>query len=343
VDLRDDTVWDGATPIAVIERSPVDPEVAVVRLTVRLVGREAARDLVQALATAGLGPIDVADGLVRFEARTAGWTGALRAPLRPPVRGTPTKLGADPRITAVAKLLPGVQVRRHGFGRRVLALRATAADGLRMKVKAPDRDDLVPELVAGAVDVALAIRRRFGRMASGVHTIVIDDGAGTYDDHSTAGSAQSGSGTFFLDTSLAFADAMAAQRQRMAGGVGISAAAPPPFTSIDGVVAHEYWHNLDTTVVASPAVYVEINRALGEELGVDTFEHALRGGESGAPAEWQAARARIVTEVSRYALTNLREATAEMFKLWWCSTPAAPPSPLVACFGAQIDRYYPPA
>ena len=179
-------------------------------------------------------------------------------------------------------------------------------------------------------------------MASGVHTIVIDDGAGTYDDHTTAGSAQSGSGTFFLDTSLAFADAIAEQRRRMAGRVGISAAVPPPFTPIDGVVAHEYWHNLDTTVVASPAVYLEINRALGEELGVDTFEHALRGGEAGASVEWQSARARIASEVSRYALTNWREATAEMFKLWWCSSPGASPSPLVRCFGAQLDRYYPP-
>jgi hypothetical protein len=94
--------------------------------------------------------------------------------------------------------------------------------------------------------------------------------------------------------------------------------------------------------LATPAVYVEISRVLGEELGVDTFEHALRGGETGAPVEWQTARARVATEVSHYALTNFREATAEMFKLWWCSTPAAPPSPLVACFGAELDRHYPP-
>ncbi len=343
MEVRDDTVWDGTTPIAVIERPPTEPDVTVVRLQVRLLAREAARDLVQALATTGSGHVDVTDELVRFEARAAGWTGALRAPLRPPTPGASSPAESDPRIAAVDELLPGVDVRRHGFGRRVLALRATAADGLRMKVKAPDRDDFVPELVAGAIDVALTIRRRFGRMASGVHTIVIDDGAGTYDDHSTAGSAQSGSGTFFLDTSLAFADAIAAQRQRMAGRVGISAAVSPPFTPIDGVVAHEYWHNLDATVVTTPAVYVEINRALGEELGVDTFEHALRGGEAGAAVAWQAARVRIASEVSRYALTNLSEATAEMFKLWWCSTPAAPPSPLVACFGAQLERHYPPA
>ena len=265
------------------------------RLLVRLLGREAAREVVDALAATGSGPVDVADALGALRSACRGLDGRAARAVVPtgPVPGGPDSAGADRRIAAVDELLPGVDVRRHGFGRRVLALRATAADGLRMKVKAPDREDLVPELVAGAVEVALAIRRRFGRMASGVHTIVIDDGAGSYDDHSTAGSAQSGSGTFFLDTSLAFADAIATQRRRMAGGGGVSAAVPPPFTSIDGVVAHEYWHNLDTTVLATPALYVEINGALGDELGVETFEHALRGGEAGAPAAWQAARARV--------------------------------------------------
>ena len=77
-----------------------------------------------------------------------------------------------------------------------------------MKVKVPDRPDVIPELLAAALDTAFAVRRRFGRMASGVHTIAIDDGAGTFDDHRTAGSAQSGTGTFFLDTSLACVEAM---------------------------------------------------------------------------------------------------------------------------------------
>ena len=62
-----------------------------------------------------------------------------------------------------------------------------------------------------------------------------------------------------------------------------------------------------------------------------------------APVPWQQAHRRIINEVSLYATTNMREATAEMFKLWWCSSPEAPPAPLVARFGALIDRYYPPA
>ena len=97
-----------------------------------------------------------------------------------------------------------------------------------MKVKVSDRDDLVPELVAAALDTTLAVRRRFGRMASGVHTIAIDEGAGSYDDHSTAGSTQSGSGTFYLDTSLAFADSIVratATHGRGGRGVGGGGAA----------------------------------------------------------------------------------------------------------------------
>ena len=65
----------------------------------------------------------------------------------------------------------------------------TTVDRLRMKVKVPDRADVMPEMLAAALDTALAVRRRFGRMASGVHAISIDDGAGGFDDHRTAGSA----------------------------------------------------------------------------------------------------------------------------------------------------------
>jgi hypothetical protein len=174
-----------------------------------------------------------------------------------------------------------------------------------------------------------------------VHTISIDDGAGSFDDHSTLGSAQSGTGTFFLDTSLACADAMDEHRMRWEGRRGISATVPRPWCTIDGVVAHEYWHNLDSAIVASPATYLEFNRELGAELGVDTFEHALRGGARTAPSAWQAAFRRIVEEVSPYATTNIREATAELFKLWWCPAPTGAPAPLVARFGALVDRYLP--
>jgi hypothetical protein len=338
VEVRDDAVWDGATPFATLVPSGRSGAVSLQLASPVVIGRDAAVAVVTALTGAGVPLLDVGDELVRDAARTAGWTGALRGPLAAPTGSPPS---ADV-TAAVQALLPGATVTRRGFGRHTLSLRAVTTDGLRLKVKVPDRPDVVPELLAAALDVAFGVRRRFGRMASGVHTIAIDDGAGSYDDHSTAGSAQSGTGTFFLDTSLACADAMDAQRRRLAGRVAVSARPARPWFAIDGVVAHEYWHNLDTTVVASPAVYLELNRGLGEALGVETFEHALRGHEEGAPPSWRAARARIITEVSLYATTNWREATAELFKLWWCRPPDGPPAPLVACFGALLDRFYPP-
>jgi hypothetical protein len=336
MEVRDDTVWDGATPFATLV--PVtNGAVSLQLVTPIVISREVARSLVAALTQARVPALDVGDALLRDEARAAGWAGALRAPL---VASDGGDARLDP-VAAVQSLLGGVEVERRGFSRHTLSLRVTTVDGLRMKVKVPDRPDVMPEMLAAALDTALAVRRRFGRMASGVRAISIDDGAGGFDDHRTAGAATSGTGTFFLDTSLACGDAMEAQRRRTAGGRGISAQVTRPWFSIDGVVAHEYWHNLDTTVLATPATYVEINRALGAELGVETFEHALRGREETAPLEWQHALARIVHEVSPYATTNMREATAEMFKLWWCAPPHTPPSPLVACFGALLDRFYP--
>jgi hypothetical protein len=343
VELRDGRVWQGSTAFADLEPASVDgtDAVAVRPLIPGIMDRELAHELVTALA-----PIDRAvalwDELTRTEARLAGWTGPLRAPLTPPGPTWAGAVGVDSRFTVVQDLLPGVDVARRGFGRKVMSLRAVAADGLRMRLKAPDRDDLMPEVLAAAVDTAFAIRRRFGRMAAAVNTIAIDDGAGGMDDHLTAGSTQGGSGTIYLETSLAFADALSADRLRKGGARGVSAAVPRPWFHIDGVVAHEIWHNMDATLATTPGVYVEFNRALGEELGVETFEHALRGRDAGAPEPWRAGFRRIVEEVSPYATTSMREATAELFKLWWCASPQSPPAPLVARFGELLDRYYPP-
>jgi hypothetical protein len=343
MEVRDDTVWDGATAVAALVPSTNAAGALSLQLATPLViTREAAEGMIDAVTAARVPALDVGDEIVRDAARRTGWTGPLRAPLAAPAGERPPADVADV-AAAVQELLPGTTVSRRGLSKRTLVLRADTADGLRVKVKVPDRPDVAPELLAAAFDVALGVRRRFGRMASGVHTIAIDDGAGMYDDHSTAGSAQAGTGTFFLDTSLACTDAIDEQRRRLGGRATVSARPRRPWFPIDGVVAHEYWHNLDTTVVATPAVYLELNRELGAELGVDTYEHALRGREPSAPAEWQAALRRIVTEVSVYATTNWRESTAELFKLWWCRPPDGPPAPLVATFGRLLERFYPPA
>jgi hypothetical protein len=345
VDVHDGWVWDDAVPVAELESGEIaGHEFTALRLAAPvIVGRRLARGLVDAITRAGVEHLVVHDELVRAEARAVGWHGGLRAPLAAPSAATltATHTALDP-VAAVGALLPEIHIERRSWRRRTLVLRASTTDDIRLAVKIAARTDVVPELLAAALDTAIAIRRRFGRMASGVHTIAIDDGAGSFDDHSTLGSAQSGTGTFFLDTSLAAADALDAQRLRTGGRRGASARVPPPWFTIDGVVAHEYWHNLDTTVVSSPATYTHINRELGALLGVETFEFALRGRERDAPPAWQDAFRRVVDEVSPYAATAMREATAELFKLWWCSSPSQLAAPLVARFGALLDEHYPP-
>ena len=342
MEVRDDRVWDGTTPFAALVPSAIGGGAVSLQLGAPVVlRRDLAAAVVDALTVARVPLLDVGDELLRDHARRTGWTGALRAPLAAP---TVAPTAFDPG-RSVQALLPWTTVtRRTGFfARSALTLRVDADDGVRLTVKVPDRPDVMPEQLAAALDVAFGVRRRFGRMASAVHTITVDDGAGTFDDHSTAGSAQSGSGTFYLDTSLACADAMDAQRERLAGRSLVSARPTSPWFAIDGVVAHEYLHNLDTTIVASPAVYTQLNAELGAELGVDTYEHALRGREDGAPPAWQAAFRRISTEVSPYGTTSWRESTAELFKLWWCHPADGPPAPLVAKFGELLERFYPPS
>ena len=289
-------------------------------LTPLTIGRDGARALVDAVVDVGETKADgpplvyVHDELVRNEARAKGWTGGLREPLTRPAPGAanPSTDGRptaeDPRIAAVAALLPGTSVRRGGFSRHMLTLKLAGADGrTRIRLRLPDRDDLMAETIASAADTTLAVKRRFGRMASGVHALAFDHGGGQFADGSVAGSAESGTGTIFLNTNLAFADDLVEQRRRAAasGGRGVSAVVQPPFTALEGVTAHELWHNLDATIQSTPGQYVEFNRVLGDELGVATFEYTLRGGEASAPPEWRAARMRIVQEVSVYTTTNL--------------------------------------
>src|SRR6188472_2820792 len=266
MEVRDDSVWEDGTALAQLTPSTrAEGAVSVQLVAPIVVDRDVATKLVAALTVARVPVLDVGDELVRHAARAIGWTGALRAPLVAPA--SPATAPLEPAV-AVQALLPGTEVARKGFSRSALSLRATTNDGLRLKLKVPDRPDVVPELLAAALDVAIGVRRRFGRMASGVHAIAIDDGAGMFDDHRTLGSASAGTGTFFLDTSLACADAIADARRRTAGRRGVSATPSRPWFAIDGVVAHEYWHNLDTTILATPTVYLELNRELGVELGV---------------------------------------------------------------------------
>ena len=118
------------------------------------------------------------------------------------------------------------------------------------------------------------------------------------------------------------------------------AATPRPFNTIDGVAAHECWHLLESSFMARRYTEsIEFRRRLGQLLGVETLEKALYGREKTASPAEQVAFERLRTEVSGYATSNVREATAEMFQLYWFGGEQV--SPLVAEFGRLVGAYFP--
>ncbi|HTT87702.1 MAG TPA: hypothetical protein VMF60_10060, partial [Acidimicrobiales bacterium] len=58
-----------------------------------------------------------------------------------------------------------------------------------------------------------------------------------------------------------------------------------------------------------------------------------------APEAWRRAHDALVTQVSPYAATDPGEATAEMFKAWWCRS--GPLSPVVERFAGLLEEYFP--
>src|SRR3954451_8977852 len=152
MELRGDSVWDGGTVFAELE--PVGPDTeGVVRLRTlvpAVMDRDLARRLVVALAPVE-GAVAWSDDLTRSEARRAGWTGALRAALRPSTGPAPAA-GAD-LVPEVEALLEGLAVTRRASRRRVMTLRVNDGTGRRvLRVKIPDRADAMPEVVARAID-----------------------------------------------------------------------------------------------------------------------------------------------------------------------------------------------
>src|SRR5262249_12851527 len=115
MEVRDGTVWDGATAVAALDSLPnrADDAVALRLLAPLVIPRGAASALVDAMQEARVPAIDVADELVRAEARARGWTGPLRAPLASPAGRTSLVDAA----VAVDSLLPRATVARRGLGR----------------------------------------------------------------------------------------------------------------------------------------------------------------------------------------------------------------------------------
>jgi hypothetical protein len=210
------------------------------------------------------------------------------------------------------------------------------AEPLRLAV--PFGEAVLVEGVAISIDTALAIRGRFRPLVDDVR-IFYDQSLQGLRTGSVAGAAYSAVRDIHLSPAYASVVAMDTQPGRHLGWQPPHVALAP-FTRIDSVVAHEYWHQIESGLESSRyGDSVEFRRALGGYFGVETLEHVIKGSSKGAPAHWQEAYRRLHDEVSAYAATAPKEATAELFSQWWCT--ASDPPPSARFFGEVLRRVFP--
>src|SRR5690349_24556592 len=118
MEVREGTVWDGETAFAVLEPAGIGDAIRVRPIIPVVIDREVARRLVNAL-TSVEASVAWADFLVRHEARSSGWTGPLREPLRPP--GGESGVRTADVVADADSLLDGVVLTRRMSGRRTLS------------------------------------------------------------------------------------------------------------------------------------------------------------------------------------------------------------------------------
>ncbi len=312
--------------------------------------------------------------LLRHVARGVGFVGPLRGALSLTVdpRGlqpVPPRSGSleDRFLSDLELFLPAMTVaaakRPAGWLRSALrsassgvtgTIHLTVSDGSRVKplwVAVPLNDDVMAECVAMAVDTAMAIRRRFHPHADKVR-MFFDQSIPGLRSGDIAGLAEAYVRDVHLNPAFALArqlEVLDRQRHERHATRSPEQAAHrgpvtvlPPLTRVDSVVAHELWHQIEFGYESGQyRNSVEFRRVVGGYFGVDTLEHVLKGGSAQAAPEWQVARARLAAEVSNYATTNPKEATAELFTQWWCTR--ADPPPAARFFGEVMERFFPRA
>lgn len=309
--------------------------------------------------------LDTIDPLVRHQARLAGLGGPLRQPLRAdletvskrppdePALPDPAALarevgrlsGAEVTVPAaagwLAKLARGAVA---GFG-DMMNLVVPGGDGRKtFTLAVPRRPDILPESLALAVDTVLGVRRRFGPAIDHLRVVSFDHASHGLKAGRYAGEAQTNVGIVHLNASYALAGELEEQRRphpvlppryQFAGSV------IPPYSDVERTTAHEAWHQIEGAFEARHYKRsIEMRRRLGTHFGVETLEHAVLGRNPDSSPAWKAAQAQLVREVSDYGGTLPGEATAEMFKDWWC--PIVPASPAVQMFAELVDEYFPP-
>jgi hypothetical protein len=305
--------------------------------------------------------------LLRHAARHVGFRGSLRVPLWAKADNValPTRfsdhaqifdrherlewlvaalrdLGVDSTAARLNRAFGRLAKRLTGGVGDTLEVIIEWASGRTFIISVPDRSDLMPEAVALAGTMTTSVLNRFPDQAFGVKFVYFDRATYGLKAGRHAGVTEGSAPSVHLNIGFVSVEETLATMSKSDNKPrrSTSARPPPPFTPVDATVAHELWHKIESVYEAHHyKASIEFRRQIGLHLGVETLEHAVKGGTKNAPSTWRAAHSRLIDEVSLYATTNRREATAELFKLWWCRGNAT--TPVVARFGELIDEFFP--
>ena len=355
-------LWTEGRPVAKVGVD-VGSDSLIVSATTTVVSEAESRCLIADLGTVAsdlrLSSIKVftVDPVLRNECRRAGFTGEIRGPLQIPM----TELSQGPRFEFDGKTMaqcmaelvneigawPHVHVARNltlvGAVRRAVMGAITSVnlvcddDVGRLGFRVAVGQDLMPEALAQAVDTARRIRHRLRPWLDHLRLVWFERLEGDHVVARHAGAADLSAQVMHLNASFILSQRWIESRRRrmVRPSARPSATVSGPFTMIDATVAHESWHLAEAVIEARDyKASIQFRKALGDYLGVETLEQAVKGGERHASPARRIAWERLRDEVSPYAATSSREATAEMFKLWWCGTL----SPLVSAFSAAASE-----
>ena len=313
----------------------------------------------QQAAAAGAAGIEVSttDPALRQILRDAGYGGQLRAPLcrapagpvRPELSAGEDRADAAHKSAALARfvgdLVPAAVVSAGssgGLSRASRWLAALSTGQLRLlelqvrpktpptrsplRLRVPDRADLLVEQVALAADVAAGVLARFPWLK--VLALAFDQGDFGFRSGRLGGYARpQAQSDLHVNAAYVLGDLPDAR-----GRYGTNPGFHPPTdrSPVEDVVVHELWHAVEHDFeVRRFRESIEFRRQLGRYFGVDTLEQVFDPGHEDV-------RARLGFEVSGYATENRREATAELFTEWWHNPR---PRPAAVAFGALVDRY----
>ncbi len=362
--------------VAVASWTVMDDHLAIGLRTVRSFGIASvdARRLLVAVAqvarTAACGRVRLRtnDAVVRSIARAEGFTGDLRADLERAVAGwEPGPDGAEGPdrgskahdhgavAAELRRLLPDTTVTIEAGGplarlawrsetgmagcARVVAVRGAH----RTQVVTPLGPELLVESLAAALDTLLALFARFTSVARQIPPVVF--GMAAMEMVRGHVSGQAGGGRITINPAHVRVDAVELLMEQYAAAESgtpsrfrASARASDRASPVDKVVAHEVGHSLDALSGGGRIADTTAFRvAIGQALGVESVELALRGRAVDSPPEWQRAYALLVEQISEYATTSGVELFAEIFATWW----SGGEGPVVGAFDHMMKEQFP--